>query len=221
MRQRHRQRSWTFFAFMGLLLTVCLVSCGHTNKQRVLKAQRHAMVDYETITISKEMPAWVNEFYLRQAQNKLEDKNFWWRKSDANTQEFVIDSGARVEQEVACPVVRAQAREVIAEKLTQRLMSKVKGKTYDTVVMGKGFGLMMNELKGLLDQKAIAGQFEEGRSFPATAKLKGQEVYHCALLIRVSTASLNLIVEQIKQMIKEDFFHLPNLESELEELGLP
>lgn len=220
MRQRHRQRCWTFFALMGLLLTVCLVSCGHTNKQRVLKAQRQALVDYETITVSKEIPDWVNEFYLRQAQNKLEDKNFWWRKGDGDTQEFVLDSGARVEQEVACPVVRAQAREVIAEKLTQRLLNKVKGKAYDTVVSGKGLGLMLNELKGLLDQQAIAGQFEEGRGFPATAKLKGQEVYHCALLIRVPTTSLNQIVQQIKRLIKEDFFHLPNLDSELETLGV-
>lgn len=214
MRQRHRQYNLTVF----LIILVMSFGCAQSKKTKKLEMDRLATVDYDLITIGRNTPNWAGEFYFLQSQGKLKDPNFRWLKGDDGTQHFIVDSGARVEQEIACPVARAQARELIAQKLVEDLFMKVKGKPFDTLLKGKGLTIMMSELKQVLKKESVEGTYEEGRVFPGNEKVKGQEVYHCALLIRVSNENLNQILTKIKGEIRKDFFHLPNLDQELEPL---
>jgi hypothetical protein len=197
------------------------MSCSTGRPVQKIQAERLATADYRLITIDRHPPKWASEFYLLQLRGKLKDKNFWWKKSDTDSQEFVVDSGARVDQEVACPVARAQAREQMAQKMSERLFSAVKGKAFDTFLKGKGLSIMMDGFKSHLGQANVVGTYEEGRVFPENSQMKGQEVFHCALLLKVSNKSLNEIVGKIKKEIQRDYFHLPNLEKELEPLVFP
>ena len=188
-----------------------------------MKAQedRLATVDYSVIRIDRHIPEWASQFYLLQSKGKLKDHNFWWMKADHNNRTFVVDSGARVDQEVACPLARAQAREMMAQKIVENLFLKVKGRPFDSFLKGKGLTIMMTQLKSILDKTSIVGTYEEGRVFPENSQMKGQEVFHCALLIKIPNKNLNEIVGKIKEEIRKDFFHLPNLDKELKALSIP
>lgn len=219
MRQRHRQYSWLLVNFFTLVvLAAKFTSCAHKSLSAPRTQERLAVVDYQLVTLSPKIPQWAEEFYALESKGNLGGRNLYWLTKGKNKQEFVVESGARVDQEVACPVARAQARELIAENLAEEMFAKVKGKPFDIFIKGKGLTFLTKELKNYLRKESVLGTYEEGRVFPGNEVMKGQKVFHCAVLVEIKNKDLNEIITKMMGLIRQDFFHLPNLDGDLNAL---
>lgn len=199
---------------LGLIAFVQSCASGSGGKARI---ERQAIVDYDIVHVRSNSPAWVEDFYLKRAKNPdLNTLISMVEEVDQKRWLFIVDSGARHDEKVACTMVKAQGREQMAEAIVRKLHKKVQGKPYDTLILGPGLKVAYDILGKALSGKSVLDEFVEGRVFPGTSQIKEVKVFHCALKIEVPFSVIAEITNQIKDMIRKEFYYKSNLERELE-----
>lgn len=207
---------------LGFLWPPLMTSCSTNNKVSQVQLQRQAIVDYKIVTVRPKAPNWAEEFYLEKAKDPASNSLFSMKKEPEQKRLlFIVDSGARADEKVACTMVRAQGREVMAEAIAKFFHKQVVGQPYDVVVLGKGLKAIYEILGLSLDEDSILEEYVEGRVFPSDSVYKGQKAFHCALKIAIKYSDLEKMKGLITGLIRKDFYYRPNLEEELKALKLP
>lgn len=208
-------------SLMAVLCFIFFVHSCASGEGSQSRLQRQAIVDYEIVRVSSKSPAWVEEFYLTRAKDsKLNQLLSIKEESDQNRWVFVVDSGARHDEKVACTMVRAQGREQIAEAIVRRLHKKVSGMPYDVLVLGPGLKSAYEVLGKSLTAKSVLDEFVEGRVFPGSSQIKEVKAFHCTLKIELPFAVIQKITDEIKDLIRKEYYYRSNLEKELESFSL-
>lgn len=209
----------------SLIGVICLSyfaqGCASSKSGAKARLQRQAIVDYEIIRVNTHNANWAEDFYLDKAKNP--DNNAlisMAKEADKKRMIFVVDSGARQDDKVACTMVRAQGRELIAESLVRKLYQKVEGKPYDVLILGPGLKVAYDLLGKVLSGDNVLDEYAEGRVIAGNSQLKGQSVFHCALKVAIPDDVSAKIVEDIKELIRKEFYYRSNLEKELKGLNI-
>lgn len=216
MRNQVRHRG-DFFTLL-LVIVVLFGGCASSrNDAQTIRVQRQAIVPYDIIRIRPASPQWVEDFYLKQANGELKNSPLYASVDrEKKNLIFIIDSGARQNEEVACTMVKAQGRELMAEAIAQRFHQKVKGRPYDVIVLGPGLTAIYELLGKKFTPKSVLDSYVEGRVTPATGQIKGQEVFHCALKVAVSLETIKSAGQMLKDLIRKEYYYRNSLEEELQ-----
>jgi heterodisulfide reductase subunit A-like polyferredoxin len=234
MHNRVRQGNWPLKLFLTntlgrrascffLYFSLCfLVSCATSRSIHQSQLQRQAIVDYKIVRVIADAPEWAEDFYLEKAKDSAANALISMKKEPQhNRLLFIVDSGARADEKVACTMVRAQGRELMAEAIANFFHKQIVGKPYDVVVLGKGLKAIYEILGLSLDEESIVEEYVEARLFPSDSVYKGQKVFHCALKVAINYGDLEKMRALIIGLIRKDFYYRPNLENELKALKLP
>lgn len=219
-------------------ILIIIVGCSGQSSSSLkgqLIEQRLKAVDYTLSEYRPEENIWAQSHFLATETSQVPLKEmkasqvtFLKNGPDDNEFLFIVSAGARGGEEVACTVVKAKARQDIAQFLEEFLLARLAKREEESQqklswkislsnVMRKDFDEVFGQS---LSDLSVLDSYVEKRIYPRG--FTGEEVvsFFCAIKVSIPTSLVNDGIEQVKARVRKDYFYVPNLESQLKELRL-
>lgn len=204
-----------------LLVLILFTSCAGGIKL-ISKNDKKREVDYGyRILEASALPegSWHHDFLVRNSGREMVAEVL---NSDDQTLSFIVNSGVKTNQQLACTLARARGRELILEELVAKIHEPLKDEPWSYLIEKKGTPLLNTQLAKVLSKESIVGEYWEKRSYPSkNEKGDKDKLYECLLLIKVEKEKLAPAVYAIREIIKTDYLHVLTISNDVLRVKLP
>lgn len=217
--QREPRHSILIHSITLCLLLGCSAASVKKSQQDIKREKDFNFKILESSEGHHELPGWVRGILHKSSGKKLGVHLYESSKSEIL---YVVESGIKTTQELACTLSRAKGRELIVESLILSLSSKVGNPSWLSTLKREGGPLFNKILSQNLSKESIKGEFWERRLYPSrNEKGESERLTDCFILVSIPKGELQRGLDQLKTRIKEEYLHQLSIDFELSRLILP